>query len=176
MGILIYWDYRSPDGIQTPVHRIISSLIGCPVDLIPGDHFPLDGYHRIRRQYDASRVLNRIGLFKRMHTINNPFLLVIPDDIYSESSDFVFGLARASIGAAVVSTARLENEYYGLDDNTSLTIERIAKEGSHEIGHLLGLTHCTTPECIMFQPGTRDELDRKQKWFCPTCRSQLPGT
>jgi len=174
MGILIYWDCRSPDGIQLPVHRIISSLISCPVELVSGDHFPLDGYHRIRRQHDAGRILNRIGLFKRMHGINDPFLLVIPDDIYTESSDFVFGLARSSIGSAVISTARLENEFYGGDEDTSLLIERIAKEGAHEIGHLLGVGHCTNSECIMFQPGTRNELDRKQKWFCPECRSQLP--
>ncbi|WP_253487776.1 archaemetzincin family Zn-dependent metalloprotease [Methanocalculus alkaliphilus] len=174
MGILVYWDFRSPDGIQTPVHRIISGLIGCPADLIPGDHFPLDGYHRIRRQYDASRILDRISLFKRMHAIDTPFLLVIPDDIYTESSDFVFGLARSSTGSAVVSTARLENEYYGRDEDTGLLIERIAKEGLHEIGHLFGLTHCSIPECIMFQPGTMGELDRKQKWFCPGCRSLLP--
>ncbi|MCQ1538922.1 archaemetzincin family Zn-dependent metalloprotease [Methanocalculus taiwanensis] len=174
MGIVIYWDYRSVDGIQLPVQRIISAAIGYPVELILGDHFPVEGYHRIRRQYDGGRILNRISLFKRMHGLNDLLLLVIPDDIYADSSDFVFGLARESIGSAVVSTARLRNEFYGLPEDIHQIIERTAKEGAHELGHLMGLQHCLKPECIMYRPESLSELDRKERYFCPDCRSQLP--
>ena len=174
MGIVIYWDYRSVDGIQLPVKRIISDVTGCSVELILGDHFPLDGYHRIRRQYDAGQIINRISMFKRLHGIFDHFLLVIPDDIYAESTDFVFGLARELTGSAVLSTARLENEYYGLQNDIHLIIERTAKEGAHEIGHLLGMQHCDDPGCIMYKPESLSELDRKQRYFCPECRLQLP--
>ncbi|MCP1663221.1 MAG: peptidase M54 [Methanocalculus sp. MSAO_Arc1] len=174
MGIVIYWDYRSVDGIQLPVQRIISDVLGSSVELILGDHFPLEGYHRIRRQYDAGRVINRISLFKRMHGILDPFLLVIPDDLYADSTDFVFGLARESYGSAVISTARLENSYYGIEPDIRLIIERTAKEGAHEIGHLLGLQHCHIPQCIMYKPESLSELDRKERFFCPDCRSLLP--
>jgi archaemetzincin len=174
MGIVIYWDYRSVDGIQLPVQRIISAVCGCSVELIVGDRFPLDGFHRMRRQYDAGRIIDRIRIFKQMHGIADHFLLVIPDDIYVDSTDFVFGLARDSIGSAVVSTARLENEFYGLPYDIHQIIERTAKEGAHEIGHLLGLQHCGDTECIMFKPESLSELDRKQRYFCPECRLQLP--
>jgi archaemetzincin len=86
----------------------------------------------------------------------------------------VFGLARESIGAAVVSTARLSNEYYDRPGDDDDLIDRITKEGAHEILHLLGLGHCTNPECVMFKPDTLDELDRKKKMLCPACHDQVP--
>jgi len=77
------------------------------------------------------------------------------------------------IGAAVVSTARSGNEYYGRDGDDDDLIDRITKEGAHEVGHLLGLGHCSNRECIMFRPITLDEPDRKKKMLCPICRGQL---
>ena len=77
------------------------------------------------------------------------------------------------MGAGVVSTARLNNEYYGRRGSDDDFIDRIVKEGSHEIGHMLGLPHCTVPECIMFRPDTLDELYRKKKVLCPDCRELL---
>jgi archaemetzincin len=73
----------------------------------------------------------------------------------------------------VVSTSRLGNEYYGRPGSDDDYIDRIAKEGAHEIGHLLGLPHCDDRECVMFKPDTLDELDRKKKVLCPACRKQL---
>jgi archaemetzincin len=72
-----------------------------------------------------------------------------------------------------VSTSRLGNEYYGRQGSDDDYIDRIAKEGAHEIGHLLGLPHCSDRECVMFRPDTLDELDRKKKVLCPSCREQL---
>jgi archaemetzincin len=73
----------------------------------------------------------------------------------------------------VVSTARLSNEYYGRGGNDDDLIDRITKEGTHEMGHLLGLDHCHDQECIMFKPDTLDELDRKKKVLCKICSEYL---
>ena len=104
-----------------------------------------------------------------------PVLLVVHQDLFRNGNSFVFGLARQQVGAAVVSTARLGNEYYGRQSNDDDLIDRITKEGAHEIGHLLGLAHCENRECIMFRPDTLDELDRKKKMLCPDCRERLDG-
>jgi archaemetzincin len=100
-------------------------------------------------------------------------LLVVPDDLFTPREEYVFGLARPQHGTAVVSTARLHNRFYGRAASEDDLIDRIAKEGAHEIGHLLGLEHCNEHECVMYAPRSLDELDRKRKMCCPVCVERL---
>jgi archaemetzincin len=131
------------------------------------------GYVVSRRQVDAQALIDSIHAHKYRHALTEPVLLVVHQDLFGNGHSFVFGLARESVGAAVVSTARLGNEYYGRMGNDDDLIDRITKEGAHELGHLLGLPHCDTTECIMFRPNTLDELDRKKKMLCPVCSDLL---
>jgi len=142
MLVHIFWDSQSPDGFQVPVSRIISS------------------------------VLNIRTVIKHRHHMTQPVLLVVHQDLFRNGNSFVFGLAREQVGAGVVSTARLGNEFYRRQNSDDDYIDRIAKEGAHEIGHLIGLPHCTDRECVMFRPDTLDELDRKKKSLCPACRQR----
>jgi len=174
MQLHIFWDSRSPAGLQVPVARNIHALLGMPA-LVEENNVRVTGYVNDRRQVDAQAVLDSIHSFKRRHSLDEPVLLVLPQDLFGNGRSFVFGLAREAVGAAVVSTARLGNEYYGRPENDDDLIDRITKEGTHELGHLLGLAHCSNPECVMFKPDTLDELDRKKKMLCPACRAQLDG-
>jgi len=172
MHLHIFWDSGAPEGFQVPVTRTISSLLGIPAT-VTENHVRVTGFVNGRKQVDANSVLDSIHAYKFRHGITDPVLLVVNHDLFGNGHSFVFGLARPQVGAAVVSGARLTNEFYGRAHHDDDLIDRMTKEGAHEVGHLLGLPHCLIHECVMFKPDTLDELDRKKKTFCPECASRL---
>ncbi len=96
----------------------------------------------IRRQVDAQALLDSIQAYKRRQNIRDPILLVVHQDLFARGT-VLFSVLPGNRGASgVVSTSRLNNEYYNLQGNDDDFIDRIVKEGAHEIGHLFGLHHC----------------------------------
>jgi len=94
-------------------------------------------------------------------------------DLAFENLNFIFGLADSQTRCAVISLARLYPEYYSQPRNPGLFKERALKEAIHEIGHLLGLRHCSDPACIMFFSNSILDTDRKGPGFCRECRKLL---
>jgi len=172
MHIHIFWDSLAPDGFQVPVSRTITAMTGIRT-MLGENHVRMAGYAGEKRQVNAAALLDSISAYKRSHEIPEPILLVVSQDLFIPRHSFVFGLARREEGVAVVSAARLCNTYYGKVHSDDDLIDRLAKEGAHEAGHLFGLDHCEDPECIMFRPDTLAELDRKKKMFCASCREKL---
>ncbi len=91
-------------------------------------------------------------------------------DLFIPILTFVFGEAQLDGRAAVVSTARLVEPV--LVDRRVLW-ERLAKEAVHELGHALGLTHCSRPECAMSRSAGLRDVDRKGGQLCADCRTLL---
>ena len=173
MRFALYWDHRSPQGLQRPVQRLIEGILGAEGDVIEPNGLLMTGFDLLRRQYSAPSLLTCLEAARRRRGWEDPVLLVVPDDLYTPNEEFVFGLARPERGTAVVSTARLHNHYYGRTPSENDLIDRIVKEGAHEVGHLLGLEHCTERECVMFAPRSLDGLDRKRKMLCRACAARL---
>jgi archaemetzincin len=172
MYIHIFWDHAAPIGLQVPVARTISSILDVPTK-VSESSVRIKGYVSERKQYDAQTVLDSITSFTHHHAMREPILLVVSQDLFRPGHRFLFGLSRPQHRVAVVSSARLTNEFYDRPGSDDDLIDRLSKEGAHEAGHLLGLEHCTEPECIMFKPDTLDELDGKKKMLCPKCREAL---
>jgi len=173
MGILIFWDNDVPEGLQQPFVRMVSHTLEMPVEARRNEMM-LRGFDRSRNQNDASKILGDMqDIYTRRAGCEKAVLVVTGKDLYIRGRDFVFGLARPGVKVSVVSTARLDNRWYGRSASENDLMDRLVKEGCHELCHCMGLDHCSNPECIMFYPQTLDELDRKKKTLCPECRQYL---
>jgi archaemetzincin len=94
-------------------------------------------------------------------------------DLFIPVLTFVFGHAQLSGGAAVVSLARLRQEFYGLEANREVFLARARKEALHEAGHTFGLVHCPDTQCAMSLATGIRQIDRKHAAFCPVCKRRL---
>jgi archaemetzincin len=112
-----------------------------------------------RDQYNASTLLAQLVRSMAAATLKSEdiALWLVSDDLYVEGMNFVFGVAHPG-KAAVLSTARLP------------TIELIIKEAIHELGHVLGLAHCTH-ECVMQFSNSLAEAQAKPATLCGRCRA-----
>ncbi len=126
---------------------------------------PLDAFDWDRLQYRADE-LNGVlyGLYRGFTGSGVKVIGVVDGDGYVERLNFVFGLASPELGVATVYTARLRGARFG---------ERLVKEVLHELGHLLGLGHCSNPRCVMSFSNSVDEVDGKEAWFCEDCSLRL---
>ncbi|MFX0106166.1 MAG: hypothetical protein ACFE75_11835, partial [Candidatus Hodarchaeota archaeon] len=117
---------------------------------------PLDEakYNPIRRQYDASKVLNSI-IFYNQNKQYFRIIGIMDRDIFTSSLNFVFGIAmspkfntsRVTV-MALISITRLREKFYRRPEIMDLFELRILKEAIHELGHTFGLGHCDK-SCIM---------------------------
>lgn len=131
---------------------------------------PSHAFDPVRRQF-SSTLLLRDALAKRPADARKIVVFTEPD-IFIPMLSFVFGQAQLDGPAAVVSFARLRQEFYGLPPQRELFLERVVKETLHEVGHTFGLTHCRDPRCTMTLSTSIHQIDTKEPGFCGDC-SQL---
>ncbi len=98
---------------------------------------------------------------------------VTASDLYVPVLTFVFGEAQLDGNCAVVSTARLKDEFYGLPPRPDLLRERLLKEAAHELGHTFGLRHCADWRCVMTSSHAVERLDVKGAEFCRACKKPI---
>lgn len=100
-------------------------------------------------------------------------LAIVDGDARSIATNFVFGQAEVGGRLGAVYIARLNPAFYGSRENDGLFLLRILKEASHELGHLLGLNHCTNARCVMRFSNSIWEVDGKGWLPCEGCRRRL---
>ncbi len=133
------------------------------------DLFPV--YDSVRNQYNSTGLL--LQLISNPSTETLKILGVTDVDLFIPIFTFLFGEAQLSGKGALVSTHRLQNQFYGIPANKELLKSRLLKEGIHELGHTFGLIHCFTLKCVMNSSTYVEEIDQKPTDFCKLCRQEI---
>ena len=137
-------------------------IFNMPVKILTTVPLPPGSYNKKRRQYRARKFLSIAGRYK-----GDRVLGITKEDLYVKELNYVFGLARKSGKCAVISVARL-----GFGDEKKL-YERSLKEAVHEIGHTMGLDHCSHRLCVMHFSNCLLDTDEKTAGFCHSCKEKL---
>ncbi len=128
-------------------------------------------YDSSRRQTNSTQLL--VQILNESADPNVKRIGIVDVDLFIPILTFVFGEAQLGGPAAVVSTHRLSNQFYGLARNEALMMERLEKEVVHELGHTFGLYHCRQFECVMRASTYVEEIDLKRTHPCDNCASLL---
>jgi archaemetzincin len=123
-----------------------------------------------RGQHCSTAILQRL---EQLPNSGARLLAVTSADLYVPVLTFVFGEAQLDGPCAVVSTARLGDEFYGLPPRADLFGTRLLKEAAHELGHTFGLRHCLDWNCVMASSHAVERIDVKGAEFCRTCRKPI---
>jgi archaemetzincin len=134
---------------------------------------PSGALDETRGQYRSNVILRSVDEQATRQTAPERILGVVDVDIFVPPLSFVFGEAECPGRAALISLFRLRPEFYGQRPDVEAFLERVEKEAVHEIGHTLGLKHCSNPFCVMHFSNSIFDTDRKQSLFCGRCQRKI---
>lgn len=139
------------------IQGALATTYGYILDIIIGGELepPEEVYNSQRDQYNADILLTYLLKTKKTDTA----LWVIQKDLYCKGMNFIFGYAKFH-GGAVLSIYRLSNN------------KLIEKEAKHEVGHILGLNHCSN-RCVMQFSNSLWEAKMKPSYLCESCKRKI---
>ncbi len=158
------------------VHRVIELLksnFNLDSEVIHPLINPSEFYSSERDQYYSTKILEKV--IRAYDDRYDKILTLTDHDLFVPVLTFVFGEAQLTGKAAIVSSHRLHQEFYGLPSDDEVLLQRLEKEVLHEIGHTFGLKHCIDWNCVMHSSSNVDEIDIKPKDFCKTCSKKIPS-
>jgi len=153
---------KVPEEIVSFLHSEIPSMNIEVHEIRDASKIKERSYDPSRGQYNAELVLIELSKFRKKREL---ILGIMEGDLFVRGFNFVFGLASPKLGAGLVSIHRL--------GSGEILVERLKKEVLHEIGHLLGLKHCSDPKCVMYFSNTVRDTDEKDAKFCPMCSRSM---
>lgn len=133
---------------------------------------PQEAFDKKRCQYNSSVILNGVRVFAAERGEFHRILGVVDIDVFAPGLNYVFGEAFVPGKAALISLWRLKPEFYGESTSWEVFVSRAVKEAVHELGHTLGLMHCSKSLCVMHFSNSIFDTDHKQSLLCGQCYLQ----
>lgn len=166
--------YQGFDTTLLPaLQQAVVKFYHCHISILPSRPLPSFAYYAPRKRYRADSLL----AFQQQMANKQIVIGLTHRDIStrSESSNDwgVFGLGYCPGAACVISYYRLQRASHSRPQLQ----QRLLKVVLHELGHNLGLPHCSSnePTCLMNDAkGTMAQVDKEQLWLCNTCKKRLP--
>ncbi len=128
-------------------------------------------YDSYRNQYHSTKLIS--GIRNLIDSTKDKYLAVTEFDLFIPILTYVFGEAQLNGPVSIVSTKRLQPEFYGLPEDENLVLDRLKKEAIHELGHTFGLHHCPDFQCVLHSSTYVEEIDFKLVSFCKNCLLKL---
>lgn len=159
-------------GFETELMKMIKGEIetfyNFKVVILEGSPLPAHAYYKPRNRYRADTLLKY--LLKVCPSNVNYILGLTHKDISCTNGEYadwgIFGYGYMPGKSCVVSDFRLK----GNIKSTTHFHERLSKIVLHELGHNLGLDHCTSKNCFMQDgEGTIKTVDAEPKKLCSKC-------
>ncbi len=157
--------------VPAAVERRVNETFGFETRRLAPLRVPAGALDARRGQYLGGGVLRELDAVRPPDA--GRLLALTELDLFIPMLTFVFGQAQLGGRLALVSLARLRQEFYGLPADGDLLRERALKESLHELGHTFGLLHCGEAGCTMSLATGIRQLDAKGGGYCAGCAALL---
>jgi len=163
-----------PDELADAAQEGLEDELQVEVERIDGLELPESAYYPPRRRYRADRLLEFLNEHLSGEPATTRVLGLTSVDISTTKGPHrdwgVFGLGELGGRSCVISTFRLRRRARSPEHFEF----RIVTTAIHEVGHTLGLEHCTEPACIMRDAeGSIRTVDTGDGHMGPDCRAEL---
>ena len=165
IGVLYYTNIDA--NLKKELLQNITATYLCTVTEINGiATLPQAAFYKPRNRYRASVLLDSIDSYKgfdKIIGITSKDISTTKNNIYDWG---IMGLANSPGSSCIISTFRIKTS------NKVLFNDRFIKVALHELGHMMGLPHCTfSNTCFMeAAEGTIKSVDRETRYLCSNCK------
>jgi archaemetzincin len=156
------------------VKQALVGFYNVKIRVLPRIDLPEQAYYEPRRRYRAEKILP--FLLEKLPSDGDRILGLTGADISTDKGSIkdwgILGLANLGGRECIISAFRC----YGHAREHTYARILLAKVAVHEVGHTLGLAHCTTRGCLMEDAGGLVRTCNREYDLCARCRSMLKAS